>query len=219
MKFFILLAFCVTASAEVSRLPEEFYVTERYLSLASTFDVASDVEWMGAASKRIVAWTPTFDLANQRKEPLATATARFFVWGTVADIVDPEGKEIGCIEEELWRILPWAEYRVFDATKRIIAIAKMDFWGTEFDLHDPLDSSRIFAKISRPWVHLFRDSWSVKILDRSVFDSMQFDPRLLVFLAILQTDKDNRDRFRREIENQLRFEFEQFEGTSLYKPY
>lgn len=194
----------MSASAAIHRLPEQFHVQERFLALTSTFDVNTEIgESFIVARKRFFSLTTTFDLEDAHQIPIATANSRFFAWGTVADVFDPAGRKIGWIEEELFRILPWAEYRVFNHQNQWIANAKMNFWGTEFELSAPDNETCVFATISRPLLRLFRDTWTVQIKNYAVFEEGIIDPRLLVILAIYQTDKDNRDRFRREFLDQL----------------
>ncbi len=201
---FLFLTLWLSASATMSRLPGQFQVRERFLSLTSTFDVNTEQgEPFITARKRFFSLTSTFDLEDRFQTPLATASSRFFVWGTVADVVDPSGRKIGWIEEELFRILPWAEYRVFNHQNQLVAIAKMNFWGTEFEIYHPDDERFVFATIGRSFFRCFRDDWTVQINNFEVFEEGIIDPRLLVILAIYQTDKDNRDRMRREVLDQL----------------
>lgn len=201
--FLCLTAWITAASANISHLPDQFYVTERFLSLTSTFDISTDGEQFGMARKRFFAWTTTFDLEDRHQQPVATAKSRFFSWGTVADVVDPAGNKIGWIEEELFRLLPWAEYRLFNHQNQLVAIAKMNFWGTHFDLYHPDHTDLVYATITRPFFRCCRDFWTVDITNRQIFEENIIDPRLLVILAVYQTDQDNRARYRREVIDQL----------------
>jgi uncharacterized protein YxjI len=213
MKLIFFLLACVTvATAQITRLPDQFYIIERFLSLTTTFDVSTDAEPFAVARKRFFSLTTTFDLEDPKEQLLATASSRFFSWGTVADIVDPTGNRIGWIEEEVIRFLPWAEYRVFNQENRLVAIAKMNFWGTDFDLYHPDDPETVYATIHRPFFRICRDYWTVDIKNYQIFEESVIDPRLLVILAIYQTDKDNRDRVRREILDQLIQDQDYFEG-------
>jgi uncharacterized protein YxjI len=204
MKKFLLFIFAITiASAEITRLPEEFHVVERFLSLTSTFDVSTEVAPFAVARKRFFSLTTCFDLEDMNQLPIATANSRFFAWGTVADVTDPQGNKIGWIEEEIFRIIPWSEYKVFNSTNQLVAIARMNFWGTEFELYHPDNPMDVYATISRPFFRCFRDSWTVQIKNYSIFEQGYIDPRLLVVLSVYQTDKDNRDRFRNQVINQV----------------
>jgi len=208
LKTFILLLFAyISAFSDLTRLPSEFYVVERFLSFSSSFDVSTDLEPFASARKQCFSLTSSFDLVDMHERPLASASAHFIALGTVVDIFDPEGEKIGWIEEEIFRIFPWAEYRVFNNENQIVAIAKMNFWGTEFELYHPDDETEIYATISRPFIKFIRDYWTVQINNMEIFEDGTIDPRLLVILAIYQTDKDNRDYYRKlflnEVQNEL----------------
>ncbi|HSX26680.1 MAG TPA: hypothetical protein VLE89_06710 [Chlamydiales bacterium] len=207
MIFFLLFAFSLTA--EITRLPEEFFVVEQFLSVPTAFDISTEWETFATARKRILSLTTVFDLEDRHEQCIATAKAKFCKWGTVAEVRDPDAKKIGWIEEEYFRILPWAEFRVFNGEDELMAIAKMNVWGTKFELYPPDHPEIIYATISRPLIRFYRDHWKVKILNYSIFEENKIDPRLLVILALFQTDQDNRSRFRKEIENQIRLELEE----------
>ncbi len=207
MKKIIVFLFLISAlSAELTRLPSEFHVVERFFSLTATFDISTDVLPFAVARKRLLSFTNCFDLEDLNQLPLATADSHFFSWGTVADVTDPLGNKIGWIEEEIFRIIPWAEYRVFNRFNQLVAIARMNFWGTDFELFHPDFPTEIYATISRPFFRFLRDYWTVQIKNFQIFEQGIIDPRLLVILAIFQTDKENRDRTRKEIIDQLRQE-------------
>lgn len=213
MKKFLIFLVAITAlSADLTRLPDEFQVVERFLSLTSTFDVSTEVESFALARKRFFSLTTCFDLEDKNQLPLATSTSRFFAWGTVADVVDPAGNKIGWIEEEIFRILPWSEYRVFNKNNQLVAIARMNFWGTEFELYHPDNAMDIYAVISRPFFRCFRDYWTVQIKNYQIFEQGIIDPRLLVILAIYQTDTDNRNRLRNQIIDQLYLDQNYYDG-------
>ncbi len=189
--------------ANTAKLPEEFYVTQRFLSLTTTFDIGTELERFAVARKRFFALTTTFDLEDMNELPIATASARFFSWGTVADVADPAGEKIGWIEEEIFRLFSWSEYRVFNANNQIVAIAKMNFWGTEFEVYHPNNRNEVYATMSRPFCRCFRDEWTIRIHKPEVFEAGAIDPRLLVMLTVYQTDNEERARTRAQIYNQL----------------
>lgn len=221
LRIFLFLFFASIAFGNTTRLPEEFTVVERFLSLTTTFDINSEYEKLGLARKRIFSLTSAFDLEDANEKPLAHAKTRLFAWGTVADVMDPEGNRIGWIEEELFRLIPWAEFRVFDSENKILAIAKMNFWGTKFILAPPDRPEEIYATVSRPFIRFFRDYWTVQIHKMEIFEEKVIDPRMLMMIAVFQTDRDNLDRIRKEIQDQLRLEFDDYEGSRLgfyYKP-
>ncbi|MBS0626263.1 MAG: hypothetical protein JSS32_09455 [Verrucomicrobia bacterium] len=195
-------------SAGIGPLPEEFTITERFIAFTPTFDIAVGRNTLATAKKRVFSWTTTFDLEDSDKMPLAYAKAKFLAWGTMADVFDPLDRKIGWIEEVTWKIISWPEFRIFNEESRLAAVAKMNFWGTRFDIFEPENPDHVFASVSRPFIRCFRDKWTVKILDPRYFGAGSIDPRLLIMIAVYQTDRDNRERLRAEIENELRMEFE-----------
>lgn len=216
MKKILIFLFAIASTVQaITRLPDEFHVVERFLSLTSTFDVSTDLESFAAARKRFFSLTSTFDLEDLNQIPIASASSRFFAWGTVADVLDPAGNKIGWIEEEIFRILPWSEYKVFNQINQLVAIARMNFWGTEFELYHPDNANEVYATIERPFFRCLRDYWTVHIKNYSIFEQGIIDPRLLVILAVYQTDKDNRDRLRRELIDQLLQDNEYNNGYSF----
>ena len=215
-KLICFLCFAIHASALL--LPDTFQIVERVFSLTTTFDVKTEKEILATARKRFLALAAAFDLEGGDQQLLATANSRFFSWGTVADIADGAGSKIGWIEEELFRILPWGEYRVFNSLNQIVAIAKMNFWGTYFELTPPDNGTEVYATMSRPLLRFYRDYWTVEIKNRSIFEEGIIDPRLLIILAIYQTDKDNRDRLRNEIFNRLQQDLDSNNGFLQNKP-
>lgn len=208
MKSLVFLFFCVTAFGELTRLPEEFTLTERFLSIPGSFDIETDAEPFAVAHKKLFSLTASYDLEDLSGNQIASSKARFFAWTTIADVIDPEGRKIGTLEEEYFKILPWALYHVFNAENQEIAIAKMNVWGTKFELYHPDRPDEIYATISRPFIRFFYDRWTVRIYNYRIFEQGIIDPRLLVLLAVYQTDKDNRDRLRNEIFNLLELQQE-----------
>jgi uncharacterized protein YxjI len=216
MKKFMIFLFALNAvSAELTRLPSEFQVVEQFFSLTSTFDISTEVEQFAIARKRFFSLTTCFDLEDMNQLPLATANSRFFAWGTVADVTDPQGTKIGWIEEEIFKIVPWSEYKVFNSTNQLVAIAKMNFWGTQFELYHPDHPTDIYATINRPFFQFFRDYWTVQIKNYEIFEQGYIDPRLLIILAIYQTDKDKRDQFRSQFYFELNREQYYYDGLRI----
>jgi uncharacterized protein YxjI len=211
MKLLLALLLGMSSLPALTRLPEEFTVVERFISWTNTFDINTDLGTFALARKSFFSLTPTFTLEDDQGRPLASAKAHFFSWGTVADVTGPEGEIIGRIEEEVWRILPWAEYQLFDAEDHLVAIARMNFWGTHFNLFPPEDPDHIYATIERPFLRAFRDYWTVQVRDYAVFETGKIDPRLLIMIAVYQTDKDNRDRTRNEILEILSRQLDQYQ--------
>lgn len=206
-----LLLFAAISLQAGQRVPDEFRVTERFLALASTFDVSADLGAFAVAKKEWLALTPTYRLEDCEGNVLATGRGRFFSWGTVVDFADAEGIFLGKIEEVTWRFIPWAEYRIYDQEDRFVALAKMNYWGTHFDLFHPNEPDAVYATIARPYIRLFRDTWTVQVFHPEIFEEGPIDPRLLILLAVFQTDKDNLYRIKQEALEQIRREQEELQ--------
>lgn len=213
----ILLLAALPLCAQISRLPEEFTITEQIFTLPTTFDLETELGPFAKARKRFFSLTTTFDIEDANQNPIASARARFFAWTTVADVLDGAGAKIGWLEEEYFKIIPWAEYRVYNCQDQLTALARMNFWGTKFRIYHPERPDEIYAIISRPFIRLFRDKWTVRIFNTEIFETGRIDPRLLMMLAVYQTDKDERDRLRSELFDQLLREAEEFGGTRYSK--
>ncbi len=191
--------------------PAKFHIMQRIFSWTTTFDIASDEEYLATAMSQFFNVSATYHLTTfEDQSPLAHAKARFLCWGTIIDLYDETGP-IATMEEELFRILPWGEYKIFDTEHNLIAHAKMYILGTRFEIRLPDAPEEIYAILARPLLRLFRDAWTCEVLS----DTEKIDPKLLIFLAVFQTDKDNRDRYRAQINSELRKEVEDFNGQRL----
>ncbi len=185
VKSLALFLAAASLSAEL-QIPNRFSILETPVVLPTSFEIVEPTGSLGHGVKRILAITPTFDLYDSAEKLVAVARARLLCWGIIADVVDVEGKSVGCIEEDVWRTYPWPEYKIFDANKRLIALACMDPLEVELTLFDPDDRDHVFAKLERPPVSVIGDHWTVEVLEPKI------DPRLLIFLALYQTNRDLR---------------------------
>jgi hypothetical protein len=207
----MLLSTSMCAPLASEDLPSNFYITERALSLVETFDLESDSKKIGSIAKRIFSLTTTFDFLGPASEKIARASAEFFSLGTIAHVYDASDREIGWIEESLFTWVSPAKYRIFDHTNRLVAIARMNFWGNKFVVCDPTSQKEI-AIIHRPWLRFFRDAWTVELLDPKAMD-----PRLMVFVATYQTDAEARAR-ERKAARKKEWELESRNGISSFFP-
>jgi len=193
---------------------EEIYVTERLFCPITTFDISNDETPIGTVTKQILSLGTSYYIEDLDSTILASASTRFFSWGTITDIENPDACKICSFEENLWKLPPWTEYRILNAQNETILIAELNIFGTTFSLFEPNDPTHIMATISRPLIHIFRDSWTIDILDKPNIERL-IDPNLLTLLAVYQTDKDNRIRFWSDIHTAFGQEFEQYDGRRL----
>lgn len=180
-RLLLLLAFGIYGFA----LPNEFYITERPVSIATTFDLSVGEEEIGVGQKELFALRTNFTLEGA--ELNGKARARLLKWGLVADVSNGKGEIVGQIEEDLWRLYYWPDYNLYDRNQKLVAIAHMEPLKMELTVVDPADETHRFALIERPLIAPFRDRWKVTILDPKAFEH-SIDPLLLIFLAMYQTD-------------------------------
>lgn len=124
---------------------------------------------------------PAFELSDAQGDLQARSTARLFSWGLIADILDARERLLGRIEEELWRLHGWPEYKIFDAEGALVAIGRMDPFGLELRVHHPEQEEEVFAALHRTWFYVGSDCWTVRMFSQNV------NPLLLAFLAAYQT--------------------------------
>jgi len=184
-----LLLFCLAFQALVfseNRIsfPDEYTLTRRILSWTTVFDFESAEGSFATATERLLSLTTTIDFEDAKGTSLATAQNVFFSWGSYLSIVDGAGRDLGFIEEQIWNLLP--TYRIYNAAKQMIAVASLNFWGTYFYVTDPANPEKVYATISRPWIYLLREYWTINILDREAFEK-KIDHRLLGILAVYQS--------------------------------
>ena len=178
-------------------LTQEMNITERLFAFTPTYDIGTEEKTLFIARKQLLSLTSAFDFETPDGAPIAHTTDTLFSWGIAVDITDGTNEKIGRIEEQLFQIFSWSEYKLFNAQDKLIAIAKMNFFGTSMLVYHPEDPSLVYAEISRPILRLFRDAWTLQIIDPD-----KIDERLFAVLAVYQTDKDNRRQFYQKVANQ-----------------
>lgn len=172
-------------------------------------------EPFGLAKQSFFSLTSSFDLFDLEEATIASSRARLIALGTEIEVFEPTGEPIGSIEEEIFRIFPWCEYKLFDREETLIAVAKMDLFGTEFQVTHPENENEVYATIERPLIRLFRDTWNVKIHQNGAPELPKIDPRLLILIAVYQTDKDNRDYYRNLFIDQITEDLLHFENLRI----
>jgi hypothetical protein len=167
-------------------LEQPIEIRQHYSTPFPSFKIEKEGEPFAFAEGNYFSLAPTYTLYDTESRPIAKLEGRFFAWGTAGDLFDEKGELIGRFEENIFRILPWAEYRLFSKEGPLLATAQMNLFGTEFEVFTP--SGLLLASLSRPFCRFYRDVWSLTA-------HVPLDPRLLILLAVLQTDVDNRNRF------------------------
>ncbi len=178
--------------AETVQLDNEFQINERSFALTSMFDLQSNAEIFGKVSKKFFSLNTAYTFEDPFGEPIAKGESQFFTWGTTVNIHAANGDKLGWIEEQMSTWFFPSKYRIYDGANRLVANARMNFWGTAFTMTDPNNNDKEIALMWRPWFQFFKNSWTVQILDPERISASQIDPRLLVMAAIYRTDSENR---------------------------
>lgn len=186
-KIFILLIF-LSSTLFAFDLPDEFYVTERWVSFTRGFDIETPQFRLGTVFRKFWSLLPCYEFCEKEEKAIACAKMRFLTFGAVFDVVDcATEKLIGTVEEEVFTWYP--TFRIYSATGEKLAVAEMNFWGTTYELMDPF-SKTVFATLKRSFFRL-KDDWKATITDRKLFDSKKIDPLLFITLMAFQTDADH----------------------------
>lgn len=173
-------------------LPEEFYVTQRWISLTTTFDVATNTQKLGTVDRTFFSLRYEYNFYDFNNAHQAKARMRWFTFGAIFDVTDADGKILGSVNERILTLFP--TFEIVSPSGEILAIASMNLWGTEYSLKDPASNQEI-ANLSRPFFRL-KDNWTVKVTNPSLLAEKKIDPRLFITVMAFQTDMDtwkNRD--------------------------
>jgi len=198
---FSLLAACLLISSlsaftQPTPLPEEFTVTERWLSLTTTFDINSKNQYLGTVHRKFFSWSPEYHLLDAHENLLATARMRFFSLLTVFDIKDYNSQPLGMIKEEVTWFYP--TFTIISPNHYLLGEAVMNFWGTQFTILHPFDGHEI-ATISRPFFRL-KSNWKITIHDMASISANNIHPHLLMTLAAFQVDREYWNTYRASVQ-------------------
>lgn len=168
------------------RVPNEFTVKERWLSWTTDFDIETKQFKLGYVHRKLFSLAIEYDLHEMDDSLLAKARMRWFSWGATFDVEDNFEIPLGRVEEKIFTFFP--TFEIISPKNEVLAIAKMNFWGTTYTLRDPVTSEPL-ATLSRPFFRL-KDNWTAKIVNPELFHQKQIDPRLFIILMAFQTDRD-----------------------------
>jgi len=172
---------------QVPKLPSDFTISERIISLITTFDIKSGKKNFGKITEKLISLTRSFTYHDASGNKVAEAHAKLLSWGNQVIVTDCQGNKIGKIKEEIIKSIFKVHtiYRILNAQDREIAKSeKVDWIGTSFTLRDA--KGRKVAELKRPFINLLSDSWDVKIYNPQTVDS-----RMIVMIAAYKTSADN----------------------------
>lgn len=169
-------------------MPDEFFVTERWVSLTTGFDIETNQYRVGTVFRKFWSLLPTYEFYDQKENLISVAKMRWMTFGAIFDVVEATTElPIGSVEEE---VLTWyPTFRIYSPKGEKLAVAEMNFWGTTYEVSDPV-TSKVMATLKRSFFR-FKDDWKATIVDRPLFDAKGIDPRLFITLMAFQTDADN----------------------------
>lgn len=189
-KFIVSFVFILTLSGMASALHlhevEEFYVTERWLELTTTFDIHNKNNKMGTVHRKLFSLMPEYHFHDFTDRFQAKARMRFFSFGAIFDVTDEDDYLIGIVEERIWNYFP--TFHILAPNGEILAIAEMNFWGTKYTITTLW--YREIATLSRSFFRI-KNNWTVRIPEKDAFCECNIDPRLFIVVMAFQTDMDH----------------------------
>jgi len=186
-KLLFIAAIFTLGNISASQLPDEFYVTERWLSWTTTFDIETKAEKLGTVHRKFFSLTPEYHLHNMEDQLISKAKMRFWSLGAIFEVTDSQGAPQGTVEETFSWFFP--TFEIVSPRAEKLAKASLNFWGTKWTLVDPINEQTI-AELSRPLFRLKND-WTVNVYDRSSFaESKKIHPNMFMVLIAFQVDKE-----------------------------
>ncbi|MCB1119442.1 MAG: hypothetical protein KDK65_05725, partial [Chlamydiia bacterium] len=111
MKIF-LMAFMISTAlfgGSFDTIPNEFFVTERWFSFSTTFDIETKAQKLGTVHRRIFSLTTQYDFYDWEQNLITNSRMRFFSFGVVFDVTDASGETLGTVNEKIFNFFPTFE--------------------------------------------------------------------------------------------------------------
>ena len=176
-----------TQDCAVPKMPNEFKLVEKVISLTTAFELKSKNGDLGTVTEKLISLTTTFTYKDDKGGMVATAKEALISWGTRIDVYDCKDRLIGTLQEKVFKSLFKAHtnYSILDAQGNEIAISeKLDLLATSITLSGK-DGS-VFVELKRPMFNLFSDTWNIKVHPKNTVDF-----RIIVIVAAFKTAADN----------------------------
>lgn len=183
------LLLCVNSCNALANydIPDEFYITEHWISLTTAFDIESPTQKMGTLYRKFFSLLPTYEFLDPSENKIATARSSLFSLTAHFDIYDNQEALLGAADEEFFAFYPTFDIYGKDSNTKL-AYAQMNFWGTTFTIYDP-ESGQEMATMHRPYLRLKND-WTFNVTDRHLLMKKNIDPRVLLTVIAFQGDKE-----------------------------
>lgn len=190
IKFFAFLAAILLVFGAFSFLDSndgDIVLTERVIfKLKNTLDVQVQGKSEGKVSESLIQLSRTFTWTDSSGQTAASARTAIVSWGTEINVYDGKGTKIGSIEERIFSswFRTWSTYDIKDARGNQLAVSEKSEWlGTTITLTSP--SGAVIAKLDRPWINIWSDTWNVYIKKPGIVDN-----GILVMIAAFKTASD-----------------------------
>jgi hypothetical protein len=188
------------AESVPSRVPDEFYVKEHWLSMTTSYDIETKTQKLGTLYRRFFSLLLTYDFYDPFDNKIAYARSKFFSFTAHFDVYDNFENYLGAADERLFSFFPTFDIYDRDGYTKL-AKASMNFWGTTFTIYDPVTSKEM-AHMSRSFFRLKND-WTFHVTDREVFDHKNIDPRVLMTVIAFQGDREYWEKEQRRDDDYL----------------
>jgi len=190
-KVIIALCLCLafqnpTYANPMDELPDEFYVTQHWISSTTTFDLKTKKKKLGTLHRRMLSLPIKYDFYDTYDKKITTAKARFFTLGAHFDVYDNQDLLLGTVEEKILTIFP--SFTLYSSNGIKLAQAEMNFWGTQFTVVEAVTGKTI-ATMTRPYFRL-KNNWTILIKNKQLVNSMEMEPHLLMTVLAFQCDDE-----------------------------
>jgi hypothetical protein len=173
-----------------SSFPNDLTENAKLFAATHDFRLQSNGQDLGFVTKRLFAWSSTFDMKDAQGNIVATGTEPIVkIMGQRITVKDCNGNLIGTVKENVLSSLLGGgivnQFSILDKNGNEIATSdKFQLIVTKFTIRD--HNNRVVAEINKQLLNL-TDHWSVDIKNPGAVD-----PRLLLMIAPFKTDADGK---------------------------
>ena len=171
-----------------NEVPNEFYITEHWVSLTTSFDIETKTHKLGTLYRKFFSFLLTYEFFDPFDNRIATARSKFFSYTAHFDIYDRNESFLGYAEERIFTFFPTFDIYGRDGSTKL-ARAAMNFWGTTFTIYDPVTDQEM-ATMHRSFFRVKND-WTISITNRALFERKNIDFRVLMTVLAFQGDREN----------------------------
>jgi hypothetical protein len=185
---FALIFFLVSTcfAKDIRQVPDDFQITQHWLSLTTAFEIHDHHEKLGSLYRRLISANLYYDFYDDKDEFQANARARIFGIRMIFDVFDQNQQIIGIVREKLFSFFPSFSLHAPDNTP--LAEASLNFWGTRFTIYD-VSSHQEMAHMTRSLFRVKND-WEVHISNRPLFEARGINPYLFLTALAFQGDQE-----------------------------